>query len=408
MKDFFYTPDDDVKVHEEGAIRLICKPFQSHESGLPEWIKNSADAYAREDALSKNRIILVVFDNSHSKTKPSISCIDFVGMTSQNIENHFRQWADPDAASRGTQSDFVQGGHGNGGKCYMTQMFLDHSYILTVLNGRGNKYGVGSDSIKFGYIPNRNLGRDFIVNNIEKELENVLKPLRITWNSLPAPILEALDLADGFSFITGIHPKGYKNKINSTHLIRNLQEHPQMISNLEYCKVYVFANGKIQNYGLPLSLPDIPPMKIAKEPRVIQIPPTLKDPDTGEKIIIEINEDKDDGKLILYTSDKSMRYSRKGRHTIIYRTNSGFIGFKSVLEFDIQSSYRDRIYGDCKLNALESFKQNDRAHLARGPLTRAVEKFISQEIQKYASEFESIDRRRVKLPFLVPSESGHI
>ena len=40
MDKFTYTPDDDARVHAEGAIRLICKAFQSHEAGLPEWIKN--------------------------------------------------------------------------------------------------------------------------------------------------------------------------------------------------------------------------------------------------------------------------------------------------------------------------------------------------------------------------------
>ena len=57
-----YTPDEDVKGQEEGAIQLICKAFQSHESGLPEWLKNSADAYAREDAPESKRVIVVIFD----------------------------------------------------------------------------------------------------------------------------------------------------------------------------------------------------------------------------------------------------------------------------------------------------------------------------------------------------------
>ena len=35
MAQLVYIPDEDVKVHEEGAIRLICKAFQSHENGLP-------------------------------------------------------------------------------------------------------------------------------------------------------------------------------------------------------------------------------------------------------------------------------------------------------------------------------------------------------------------------------------
>ena len=45
-----FSPDQTVHVHEEGANRLICAQFRSHEDGLPEWIKNSSDMYRRKDA----------------------------------------------------------------------------------------------------------------------------------------------------------------------------------------------------------------------------------------------------------------------------------------------------------------------------------------------------------------------
>jgi hypothetical protein len=389
-----YTPDKDVQVHEEGAIRLICKPFQSHENGLPEWLKNSADAYARENTPYNKRVILVVFDNSHSNNNPSISCIDFVGMTSNNIEQHFRKWADPDAATRGVQSDLIQGGHGNGGKCYMTQMFLEHSYLFTVKGNKGNKYGVVGGSIKFGYVPNRKQGRNFVVNDIKSELNNLLTPLRISIDSLPNPILEALYAANGFSFITGVRPKGYGSRIPVQALVRSIQEHTQMITTLDYCQVYIISNGKVLKQGKPLSLPNIPPIHGYEEPRIITFPPHLKDVDSGEKIKLDLNKENEDGKLILRTSDKSMRYSRRGRHNIIFRTSSGYIGYIPVTELDIQSHYRDRIYGECHLDSLEEFKQNDRGRLGRSPLSKAVEKFISYEIQKFTKEFESLDKRR--------------
>src|SRR5712691_3098898 len=103
MAQLIYTPDEDVKVHEENAIRLICSAFQSHESGLPEWLKNSADAYARDDAPQAKRVIVVIFDYGRKGHSPSISCLDFVGMTSVAIEENFRIWADPEAAARGAK-----------------------------------------------------------------------------------------------------------------------------------------------------------------------------------------------------------------------------------------------------------------------------------------------------------------
>jgi len=65
-----------------------------------------------------------------------------------------------------------------------------------------------------------------------------------------------------------------------------------------------------------------------------------------------------------------------------------------VTELDIQSPYRDRIYGDCLLQSLEVYKQNERARLSNSPLTRAVERFITDQIQRYAQEFEARERKQ--------------
>ena len=152
---FKYTPDSDLKLHEEGAIRLICSSFQSHENGIPEWVKNSADAYSREGISQAERIIILFFSHFSKHGKSSISCLDFVGMSCDDIEIYFRLWADPNAAKAGNETSDVQGGHGNGGKCYMTQMFDNYSQLHTVKNGLGCIYGVPKNSFRFGYIPDQ-------------------------------------------------------------------------------------------------------------------------------------------------------------------------------------------------------------------------------------------------------------
>jgi hypothetical protein len=394
MTKLIYTPDEDVKVHEEGAIRLICKAFQSHESGLPEWLKNSSDAYAREDVPERKRIIVVIFDYGRKDVSPSISCLDFVGMTSATIEQYFRKWADPEAARGESKATGIQGGHGNGGKCYMTQMFEDYALIHTVRKGKGNRYGVVAGSIKYGYIPDRQHGRDFPVVVLQPELEKILSQIRCPLHALPDAAIEAIRISDGFTLVTGARPKGYGNKIPIQHLIENLQEHSQMILTLELCKIYVVINGELYNGGKPLSLPSIAPMRGAEEPRVIPIPVILKDPISGEQVSTTNEKGLPPGTLVLRTSDVSMRWSKKGRHNIVYRGQSGYIGYVPVSELDVQSPYRDRIYGECHLEALDKFKQNERARLANSPLTRGVDKFISNQIQTYAKEFEARERRR--------------
>jgi hypothetical protein len=395
MSQFEYTPDDDVRIHEAGTIKLLCTAFLSHESGLPEWLKNSADAYAREDASEQKRVIVIIFNFGRKSLRPSISCLDFSGMTSNTIIDHFRNWASPDAALQGAKTSAVQGGHGNGGKCYMTHMFEDYSQLYTVKQSKGNIYGVKGGSIRFGFIPNPNDGRDFSVPNIRHEIEKVLSTLGCPLHNFSNESLEALELADGFTLVTGVGPRGYGNKIPYRQLIVNLKDHTQMIQTLNSCKVFVVVNGEPFDRGKRLTLPRISPMKGAEEPRIIQVPDVLEDPISGEQISTTNGNVMPQGSLILRTSDKSMRWSMKGRHNIIYKTGSGYIGYIGVPELDIQSPYRDRIYGECYLEALEPLKQNERARLANSPLTWALERFISEQINAYAKEFEARDRRRI-------------
>ena len=91
-----------------------------------------------------------------------------------------------------------------------------------------------------------------------------------------------------------------------------------MIRTLKLCKVFVVVNGEVTDGGKPLTLPDIKPMEGAEAPRVIVVPPKLRDPLSGEQVSTTDDGKLKAGTLTLRTSNVSMRWSRKGRHTIIY------------------------------------------------------------------------------------------
>jgi hypothetical protein len=388
-----YTPDSDVAVHAEGAIRLICTSYQSHESGLPEWLKNAADVYVRNDVPAQRRII-VLFLNRGKKGKPgSIGCLDFYGMTSNILENEFRKWADPGAATRDGASEDIQGGHGNGGKCYMTQMFEQYAEIVTVRNGHANRYGVNAGSIAFGYVPDRRRGRNAPARSLHADLGDALSIMGCSIGELPSASLEALQANNGFTLVVGVGPKGYASSFPAKALIETLQNHPQMIRTLELCDVYVCLNGRPYAEAWPMQLSTIPPMAGGEQPRVISIPDALQDPMNGETVSIP-KTDIDDGKLVLQTADRSMRWSLKARHIIAYRGRSGYVGYVPITELDVVSRYRDRIYGTAFLKCLDDYKQNDRARLSQSPIIRALEAFIAEQIQQYAQEFEVHDRRQ--------------
>ena len=175
----------------------------------------------------------------------------------------------------------------------------------------------------------------------------------------------------------------------------DLVQHPQMRMTLEMCSVYAVVQKKLYNDGEPLDLPEITPLPGAEEPRVLEIPEALVDPNSGRFVSTTANKTYPRGTLTLRTSEIRMRRGgKKSRHNIVYKAQSGYIGYKAVASFDVTSTYRDRIYGDCILMALEPAKMNERAALASTPLVRALENWISQEIEIYAKEFEERDRRR--------------
>lgn len=391
-----YTPDADLKLHSENAIRLICKPFQSHESGLPEWPKNAADEYARTGAAEEDRVIVLMAHNGRAGGPPNtVACLDFSGMTSKVIDEDFRHWADPEASKRGDDEAEVQGGHGNGGKCYMTQMFTDRAYLHTVKDGLGNVYGTVGGSIHLGYFPNREEGKDFAVPDVRAELDRALRDLGLKLDDLPQAALAALDRRGGFTLMVGRGAKGHDARVPAAQIFGDLIEHPQMRMTLEMCSVYALAQKKPYNDGAPLELPVIPPMPGAEEPRVLDIPESLVDPVSGLAVSTTDDGKEPSGTLTLLTSETRMwRGSKKSRHNIVYKAKSGYIGYKPIAEFDVTSSYRERIYGDCILMALEPAKMNERATLAASPLVRAVESWITEEIERYAKEFEARDQSK--------------
>ena len=404
MDQFTYTPDEQIQIHRENAIRHMCRPFLSHENGLPEWVKNSAAAYLREEREPVMRAVVLAFSHQLGSSHAAIACLDFVGMTSTQIERDFRRWADPDAATRAS-SESVQlgelGGHGNGGKCYMTQMFEHHSTLHTVRNGLGCRYGVKAGSVAFGYVPDRPSGRDFPVADVPSEIDACLRLVRAGVEGLPDGARQAASCADGFTFVCGFGPKDCDRRIPVQNLVENLLGHHQMMTPLQVCSIYVLVNGRAFNDGQPLSLPRITPMRDFEEPRTLGIPESLADPLSDRAVSTTAIGALPPGELRIFTSDKSMRRGRgaprKWRHTVTYHTRrSGVIGRASMTDLDVDSNFRDYMYCDCVLESLDDCQQNDRGRLAESPLSRATEQWISGQVQAYCREFEARERRLLR------------
>ncbi len=404
MSDFKYTPDEEIAIHRIGAIKHMCRPFLSHENGLPELVKNSAAAYLREDRKPNERIITLIFARGRGKSGARIGCLDLVGMTSEQIERDFRHWADPEAATRATDRKIrvgELGGHGNGGKCYMTQMFEGHAILHTVRRRVGCRYGVGGGRVDFGYVPDVKQGKDFRVNVASEEIEGLLRSLGISTSGLPEILQKAVKCASGFTLVEGVKPKDWRGAQVVHNLLESICEHPQMTTPLQLCKIFVVINGVAFNNGETLSLPAVDPMPGSKEPRIIKVPEILDDPVSRQEISTIKTADKGARQLLIFTSEKNMRTGRgakrQWRHTVnFHTTESGIIGRIPMSNLDVDSSYRDYMYCDCHLDSLDQYQRNDRGPLAESPLTRAVNAWISGQVREYCREFEARERQHIR------------
>ena len=384
-----FTPDEGLQVHKEGAIQQICSQFRSHENGLPEWIKNSSDVYIRLDTAPKDSVIVVLLKNKRSGSASAVGCLDFGGMSTQDIEGKFRNWADPEAA--GVNKSRIEGGHGSGGKCYMTQLFESHSYIHTLRDGRGNRYGFKAGDVYSGYFPSEAEGREYEVEDADAELAEAISPFEIAPEKLPVTARQVWEQRKSFTLVVGFGAKHVNGKIPATRWVENLSGHQQMVQSLQLNKVFVIHNGQVISHANPIELPKITPIPGAETARVIAIPEELTDPATGEAV--NTGSIEGESRLELRTSEVSMRRKLKSRHTVNGWAKERTTGFWDVHDLSLNPNpYTNKIYGDIYFDALADYRQNDRRNHTVAPLTRAIKEWIEGQIDKYSVEFLKLDK----------------
>ena len=116
------------------------------------------------------------------------------------------------------------------------------------------------------------------------------------------------------------------------------------------------------------------------------MPDVLQDPVSGESCEMNL-AGAPKGKLVIRTSEVSMRWQKKGRHHIRYLSHGRPVGFLQM-ENVSRSTWVDKMYGECQLDQLCNFETNERMRPAEAPVTRALENWIRDEIVAYENEFK--------------------
>lgn len=376
----------------DNFLDIVGKGFKfDHVKGMAEWLKNSVDAYIREDVPQNNQY--VVFRFTDVNNDPIVECVDFVGMEQYDIEKAFKQWGNPDAAKGKKGAKEVYGGHGNGGKFYMRQMFQESRFI-TYKKGILNIFGF-SQNKKYGYA--QGFKDKKMTPKEAMEYGDI--------DSLPVPTEIKNKIfagKTGFTVIQGVKPEGVRGKFRMSKEMDRFKNHPQSRRILLSANVSIVYNG---NSFCGLLKPDeIIPMEKFENPRIIDVPSVLQIRSGNEKRAVKLaNEKFPPGRLILRTSAEALARGTKSEelNRIDILGEIGVIGSYQLYEMGV-NGFPDAafIYGECNVPILEDPQHdcvsNDRAKLEKNETTVALIEWIAKEIDKLAGEITVLKKEEQK------------
>lgn len=383
-------------VIDDHLLDIIGNEFKfSHEKGLPEWLKNSVDAYIRQEPpVPDDQQFIILNFRDAARGEPAIfECIDFCGMTSQDIDKALKRWGDPKAASRGLNKR-TYGGHGNGGKFYMRQMF-DRSYFLTFRQGKLNV---------FGFNEKRRYGFAKALKDKPCTPKEAMKLSGLNELDLPTGVRDNIEKGSmGFTVVRGIHPSKVRGVVPVSRMCEKLKFHPQARKLIQRKPVTILHNGSVLLRRLE---PETIELRSGYENvPLIPIPAKLPAPDNDGQLEFA-NKKYPAGYLKLAVAREPF-----GRNSRLSELNCidilGQIGVIASYRLQelvhvTQYAQAEFMFGECFCPILEDpdddCVKNDREKLiADNPKAGALLKWIAQQIDNLGKRLEEEEAKERKL-----------
>ncbi|MBI3123584.1 MAG: ATP-binding protein [Ignavibacteriales bacterium] len=377
-------------VIDEAVLDLIGKEFKfDHAKGIAELLKNSVDAYNMEGISDEQQIIYIYLNLSKNNLVKSIDVIDFVGMNRTKIDAAFKRWFDPNAAKKisNDQQHNIKtlGGHGNGGKFYMREMFKSSS-LITYRSARLNS---------FGFNEQKQYGFDSQMNNIEVNIDEAIEISELQINSnLYDEIKNILFERKRFTIVRGIQPKSAHKTNYLKDLINKLIVHPQAKRIIQHKQVFLLIGQ--HSKSTRLKIPTLLPKKGFEGPFEFVCPQTIDY--EGEKIKMYSNEPI---KLTLLTSEEPLKGSKfRGRNSIDFLSDVGVIANYEISKIGHFRTYvySEFIHGECNAQVMENEKYvtNDRNEFIGASKTEALLNWTKECIESLCEKMEDSAKREKK------------
>lgn len=395
-------------------LDTIGRSFKfNHGKGIAEWLKNSLDNYLRlfdkgEEPKSGGWPVFINLIDAKSQSKgPNLALVDFGGTTLSDIEEFFLHWGDTTAATLGGKSKIaVTGGHGNGGKFYMREMWRGGARFLTWKKGNATSLIVDkSDDGTTGEWEFKNKtmdwkqalqealnkkdalqGEEWIVSHIRKyhhslreELDEQKRGLTIIVGMKAKQILSSNDVVRGGRWIT-------------QKIVDDMRGAQQARRPLRELKISLFTNGKLSLERL--SLEEIP-IDEDWEQSEVSLPKNIVSSENLPKGNLEL------GYLSIKKSTQQL-VGRYKHHNIIIVSDfdNNPIAFYPLNELPLpgHSPLSNFIYGDLKLifPEIKNYVSNERERLVSSETTELILTWVSDEIWKRIKEYEEIQKEGQK------------
>lgn len=388
----FAIAHQEAEMDKERVLDLLGAQFQGkYAAGAAEWLKNAYDQAVRMDEPGVPYVLLhVETPTSRTGADGAMECIDFVGATYEEIDEHLKRWGSDVAASRG-RGDFAGfGGHGNGGKFHMRENFK-RSEFITYRDGRITVFGF-DESKQYGF-DERYRGAE--VAPTEARAIAGLDPNRA---DLPEAVRAAVASDDPhachFTIVRGRalrHPAQWSR---SEAFELKLLADAQAKQVLERAHVAFSDGDRVID---PLRVPAIPDRPGYEDGRSYELPAELKSGDD----VFTLTADAKGGDLTLRVAfDPFAR--RDPAHAIDIKGRNGLIiASYRVGELPIRNrAGADFVYGALDAPVLEEhgLKTNDRAHLVANPMTDAILEWVASRIDDLSDELakEENAKRRAR------------
>ncbi len=375
---------------DEAVLDLMGKEFKfDHAKGIAEWFKNSVDAYNLEETPDDEQIIylfLSVSKNTHIK---AISVIDFVGMSKEKIDVAFKRWFDPQAARKMDKSQKKNiktlGGHGNGGKFYMREMFKTSS-LITYRDNRLNG---------FGFDEHKQYGFYSELDNIMIDINNAIERVGFyIYHPLPDEVRKQILRRQRFTIVTGFIPKSAHKTNYVGELLNKLIIHPQARRIIQHKKVYLISGNNMPSKKL--IIPQLVPKKGFNVPYEFICPQFLHFENRKIKMY-----DSSPIRLVLFTSEEPLKGSKyKGMNSIDFLGDVGVIANYEMNEIGHFRSYvySEFIYGECYAQVMEDegYVTNDREKFIKSDKSQALLNWVKESVESLCENMERIAKKEAK------------